>query len=217
MHLKYKDSHDQSWQIKALIIFNYHTLGTQIMQVLCVLALTWQLAEISNITRYYLFCLYVYPNCYISWLWACEIPAFCTDCSGEIANPKPQGHLTLKCMWTSSNEQTEIRVFTDTSHLPAALKTNHRFIASRTQHKYGCIPGPVATLFPQVVVATLPGIMSQYRTLPGAGSVIVDGGAILPLPEKLLSNPAHSLAIKHRRNVESMLAPTAGARADFRP
>lgn len=214
MHLKYKDSHDQSWLIKAV--------GTQIMQVLGVLTLTWRLIEISNITTYHLFFktsfLYVYPNCWISWFWACEIPAFCTDCSEEIANTKPQGHLTLTRIRTSSHEQTEeIRVFTDTSHLPTALKTNHRFTESTSQHKQGCIPGPVAPLFPRVVAATLPGIISQYRTLPGAGGMIVDGGAILPLPEKLLSNPAHSLAIKHRRNVESMLAPTAGARADFRP
>lgn len=68
---------------------------------------------------------------------------------------------------------------------------------------------PVAT-FPRVGAATLPGIISQYHTVPGAGCMIVDGSKIRLLTKKkkkLLSNTVHNLAIKSRRNVESVFFP----------
>ncbi len=75
---------------------------------------------------------------------------------------------------------------TETSHLVTALCQPFLKQTTDLLHLQPNIttdtPGPVAA-FPRVVVATLPGIVSQNHTLPGADCMIVDGGKILPLPE----------------------------------
>lgn len=66
---------------------------------------------------------------------------------------------------------------------------------------------------PQLVVATLPGIISQYHTLPAVGSKIVSGNKIL-LPERLLSNPVCNLPMERQRNVGAMFFSAVTAEED---